>query len=66
MELVKGIQLSDYVEKNGKTDEKLSQVILFDMINAVKYYQEMGIVHRDLKMDNIMIINSDSEDIRDI
>jgi len=65
MELVKGIPLSDYVINNGRIDEKTSKVILFDIMSAVKYYQENNIVHRDLKMDNIMICNSSSEDIRD-
>jgi len=65
MELVKGIPLSDYVIENGRIDEKTSKVILFDIMCAVKYYQENNIVHRDLKMDNIMICNSSSEDIRD-
>lgn len=66
MELVKGIPLSDYVIKNKKVDEETAKIILFDIICAVQYYQSMGIVHRDLKMENIMLVNSDSKDRRDM
>lgn len=38
MELIKGIPLSDHVIANGKVDEKRSQIILFDIMCAVKYY----------------------------
>ena len=68
MELVKGITLTDLVERapGGKLAEGQCQIILRQVLNAMKYFHSRGIVHRDLKTDNIMICGSESKDPQDL
>ena len=61
MELVNGRALSDVVIEKGKLPEERCKVLLFDLLCAIKYYQERNIVHRDLKLDNIVVNNMESE-----
>ena len=35
-------------------------------MHAIKYVHSRGIVHRDLKLDNVMISGTDTGDINDI
>ena len=57
MELVKGTTLSDYLldQKNNKIPEAECKIILRQAMHAIKYFHGKGIVHRDLKLDNILI-----------
>ena len=66
MELVRGIPLSDYLIERGRIPEDQSQVIIYDIMCAMKYYHQQRIVHRDIKLDNIMLTGLESGDPRDI
>ena len=66
MELVRGIPLSDYLIERGKIPEDYAQVIIYDIMCAMKYYHQQRIVHRDIKLDNIMLTGLESGDPRDI
>lgn len=55
MELVRGEPLSNYVEGTGKIDEAKCQIIMGQIMRAILYFQSKNIVHRDLKLDNVMI-----------
>ena len=54
MELAKGGELMQYVQNKGKLDEKEARKILIQIVNALQYCHSHGVVHRDLKLENIM------------
>ena len=54
MELARGGELMEYVQKKGKLDEKEARKILLQIVNAIQYCHSHGVVHRDLKLENIL------------
>ena len=54
MELAKGGELMEYVQKKGALPEKDARKILIQIINAIQYCHSHGVVHRDLKLENIL------------
>lgn len=66
MELVRGKPLSTQVEDSGKIDEPRCQVIMRQIMRAILYFNSRNIVHRDLKLDNVMIEGLDTGKIEDI
>ena len=65
MEYINGGTLSyclkKYKEKYGKFfSEEIVQYLMIQIVNAIKYIHNNNIVHRDLKLENIMV-NFDNE-----
>ena len=65
MEYINGGSLSNcldkYKSKYGKGfSEEIVQYLMLQIVNAIKYIHNNNIVHRDLKLDNIMV-NFDNE-----
>lgn len=61
MELAKGGELMEYVQKKGILPEKDARNILLQIISAIQYCHSNGVVHRDLKLENILF--KDVEDL---
>ena len=55
MELVRGESLADYLIKKRKLSEQDTKFIMYDICCATKYFHEKGIVHRDLKLLNVLL-----------
>ena len=55
LELVKGIDLFEYVLENFPLEENKVSLIMKQLFNAINYIHEAGIIHRDLKPENVMI-----------
>ncbi|MCQ2815690.1 MAG: protein kinase [archaeon] len=55
MEHVAGGDLLSYIKKRGKLNEKTARMIFFQLIRALNFIHSMKIVHRDIKLDNILI-----------
>lgn len=61
MELASGGELMEYVSKRGKLSEIEARKILIQIVNAIQYCHSHGVVHRDLKLENILF--RDVEDL---
>jgi serine/threonine protein kinase len=54
MEYAAGGELLKYVEENTNIPEVDARRILLQIINAISYCHNRGIVHRDLKLENVL------------
>ncbi|KAF0305418.1 Testis-specific serine/threonine-protein kinase 5 [Amphibalanus amphitrite] len=60
MEYCERGDLLDYVNKMGYLNEVEARAFFRQMVDAVQYLHHMGIVHRDVKLEN-MLLNADYE-----
>ena len=67
MEYINGGSLTDclksYQKKYGKSfPEEIVQYLMRQIVNTIKYIHSLNIIHRDLKLDNIMVnFNNESD-----
>ena len=55
MEYAAGGELLQYVEEAGRLGEVEARRILVQIVNAMSYCHNRGIVHRDLKLENVLL-----------
>lgn len=58
MELVEGITLKNYIQRKGKLNNREAIAIALQVIDGMEQAHKMGIVHRDIKPQN-MIVSAD-------
>lgn len=54
-ELCSGGELFDYLVEKGRLDEIEGRIVFGQLCLAVGYIHERGIVHRDLKLENVLL-----------
>ncbi|TBU45432.1 Pkinase-domain-containing protein [Dichomitus squalens] len=54
-ELCSGGELFDYLAEKGRLNEDEARVLFGQLCLAVAYVHEKGIVHRDLKLENVLL-----------
>jgi serine/threonine protein kinase len=54
MEYASGGEVFKYVEEKGRLDELESRRIIQQIVSAMSYCHTRGIVHRDLKLENVL------------
>ena len=55
MELARGGELSDYLEKSGRMPEEKAKGIFKQVLSAIQHMHSKNVLHRDLKSDNILL-----------
>lgn len=66
MDFVDGENLKDYLKNNGTLAWEKAQNIFFPVISAMEQVHNMGIIHRDLSPDNLMILPDGAVNILDL
>ena len=61
MELESGGELFDYIEERGSYTEKDAANVVRQVLSAVGYMHSQGIVHRDLKTENLLYHSKDKD-----
>lgn len=54
-ELCSGGELFDYLVENGRLSEQETRRIIGQLLCGLGYCHQMGVVHRDLKLENILL-----------
>ncbi|XP_017026305.1 ovarian-specific serine/threonine-protein kinase Lok-like [Drosophila kikkawai] len=54
-DLCKRIQIKDYLS------EEIAKLYFYQICHAVKYIHDCGIIHRDLKLENVLLATNDEE-----
>ena len=55
MENILGGDLLSFIKKRNKLPEKIAKFIFKQLLQSIKYIHNKNIVHRDIKLDNILI-----------
>ncbi len=66
MELVKGVSLRGLLKREGRLDERRAVELMGDICAGVGVGHKQGVVHRDLKPDNVIIAPPAAEGEREV
>ena len=55
MDLVRGGELFDMIERKGELDETLARKYFQQLIDGIDYCHRRGVCHRDLKPENLLV-----------
>lgn len=55
MAYVEGKDLYDYVQEKGRLTQDEALDLIIPIVQAVAYAHEQGVIHRDIKPQNIML-----------
>ena len=65
MELIDGITLKQYMERRGRMDWRESLHFITQIMRGLSHAHSRGIIHRDIKPQNIMILRDGSVKVAD-
>ena len=55
MELLQGQELVDAIEEHGTYQESDARIVMSNMLDAIAFMHARGVVHRDLKLENLVL-----------
>ncbi|KAK0050947.1 death-associated protein kinase 2, partial [Biomphalaria pfeifferi] len=64
LELVTGGELFDYISEKDHLGEEEASAFIAQILHGVKHLHDNNIAHLDLKPENIMLLNRNSQDIK--
>lgn len=65
MEYIEGITLKEYIEKRGVIDWNEALFFTIQILRALQHAHDKGIVHRDVKPQNIMLLENGTIKVAD-
>ena len=65
MELIDGITLKQYMERRGRMDWREAMHFITQIMRALSHAHSRGIIHRDIKPQNIMVLRDGSVKVAD-
>ncbi|MBE6940525.1 MAG: Stk1 family PASTA domain-containing Ser/Thr kinase [Ruminococcaceae bacterium] len=65
MELIDGITLKQYMERRGQMDWREALHFISQILRGISHAHSRGIIHRDIKPQNIMILRDGSVKVAD-
>ena len=64
MEYLEGGELFELVKEKKRLTESLARVYFKQLIEAISYCHREKLIHRDLKLENILLVSKNSETIK--
>jgi len=61
IELVRGGELYEEIIRRNSFSEKDASYIFRQIVDALSYLHENGIIHRDLKLENLLLVNKNAK-----
>ena len=65
MELIEGITLKQYMERRGQMDWREALHFIIQIMRGLSHAHSRGIIHRDIKPQNIMVLRDGSVKVAD-
>jgi MAP/microtubule affinity-regulating kinase len=59
MEYLEGGELLGYLEERGHLSENEARELFTQIMDAMSYCHRQKLIHRDLKLENIMLVKHD-------
>ena len=63
MEYIEGVDLAEYIDTNGKFSEPEAIALITKVGRALAHIHQQGLLHRDIKPDNILLRQADLEPV---
>ncbi|KAL7712426.1 non-specific serine/threonine protein kinase [Entamoeba marina] len=57
MEYISGGDLRDVMKRKGSLKESTIRIVMRQVLEALRYLHEEGVIHRDLKSENVMVFD---------